>query len=225
MARYRYQLVAVTKEEKEYVIELNNGNKNNKGSLDYIDSGTSKFLNQQKIIDYLYWEHKIPNESLTLKIKYFVNKQTRYLPLIFNNREIEFVSQNVVNKKLEEMTEGEKTKKETYDNFAFAFLKRIETELFTNDDFFYFIVSLNEHYSSEKDSGNYLNDNVIQLLKEYFQRYVKPHNIQANKSHIQRELLNELEGSYKTLRTLYMYHKQYLNYKQNRINNENKKVK
>lgn len=206
-----YQLVAINPQGKEYVIELNNDNKNNRSSLDFIDSGTSRFAKEQDVIDYLVFKQKIPKEELNLKIRYARNKQMRYMPLIYANNEITQVAKNIddIGK---------------YNNFVYAFLKRIETEMFSNNDFFYFIKSLNERYENEKDSGNYLNNKVMGLLTEYFYTYVKPYNIEADKSEIQYDLLKQFYN-YKTLRTLYTYHIEYLNYKQNQINDASKKIK
>ena len=48
-----YQLVAIDKEGHEQVIKLNNENKNSKGFLFYIDSGTTYMKNHQSLVDYL----------------------------------------------------------------------------------------------------------------------------------------------------------------------------
>ena len=44
--RELYQLVAISN-GIEYVVELKNDNKNNRGSLELIDSGTTRFQNER----------------------------------------------------------------------------------------------------------------------------------------------------------------------------------
>ena len=56
--RELYQLVAI-KDGNESVIELKNNNKNNKGTLEFIDSGTTRFQSKEHLAWYLNKEGKI----------------------------------------------------------------------------------------------------------------------------------------------------------------------
>jgi len=198
-----YQLVAITKDGKEKVIELNNVNKNNRASLAFIDSGTTRFKNGQHLSEYLYKSGKITDEEVTFAIRYVRNGKYRYMPVIYDDSELAIVSKNENN--------------EIYFNeYVYNFLKRIESEMY-NGKFYYFIKSMNKQYADDKESGNYLNDKLMSSLLEYNQLYVNSGDIDTNKSELQYIILKELL-SYKQLRTMYMYYKEYINYKENKIN-------
>ena len=118
--RELYQLVAISN-GIEYVVELKNDNKNNRGSLELIDSGTTRFQNERHLAQYLYDTGKIPTTDVRFAIKYRYDGN-KYMPVIFNDRELFAISKNVGNNDI-------------YNDYVFFFLKKLEAEL--NNPMFY----------------------------------------------------------------------------------------
>lgn len=194
MERELYQLVAITKNNMEYVIELNNENKKNRGKLEFIDNGTTRFRNEESLAEYLYKVGKIPTKEVFFAIKYN-NKGPKYMPLIFSDKELTYVSKNVGDTDI-------------YNDYVFHFLKLLEVSL-SEPGFYNYLIRINSQYSREARNGNYINQKLIVSIIEYYNTYIKTKNIDANKADLQYSILKELY-SYKQLRTLRMF---YLNYK------------
>lgn len=194
MERELYQLVAITNNNMEYVVELNNENKNNRGKLEFIDSGTARFKDQESLAKYLYNAGKIPTTEVSFAIKYN-NKGPKYLPVIFSDKELAYVSKNV----------GDN---DVYNDYVFHFLKLLEISL--SDQVFYnYLIRINSRNEREARNGNYINQKLITSIIEYYNTYIKTNNIDANKADLQYSILKELYN-YKQLRTIRMF---YLNYK------------
>ena len=194
MERELYQLVAITNNNMEYVVELNNENKNNRGKLEFIDNGTARFENELSLAKYLYNAGKIPTQKVGFAIKYN-NKGAKYLPLIFNDKELTYVSKNV----------GDN---DVYNDYVFHFLKLLEVSL--SDSVFYnYLIRINSRNEREARNGNYINQKLITSIIEYYNTYIRTNNIDENKADLQYSILKELYN-YKQLRTLRMF---YLNYK------------
>lgn len=203
MERELYQLVAITNNNMEYVVELENKNKNNRGKLEFIDNGTtrSRFKNEGDLAKYLFDAGKIPTTKVNFAIKYN-NKGPKYLPVIFNDDELRYVSKNVEDKNI-------------FSDYVFHFLKLLEVAL--SDSVFYnYLIRINSRNERENGNGNYINQKLITSIIEYYNQYIKTNNIDANKADLQYSILKELYN-YKQLRTLRMF---YLNYK-NTLQKEN----
>ena len=201
MERELYQLVAITKNNMEYVVELKNENKKNRGKLEFIDNGTTRFKNEESLAEYLYNAGKIPTKEVIFAIKYN-NKGAKYLPLIFNDKELTYVSKNVAND-------------DVFPDYVFHFLKLLEVSL--SDPVFYnYLIRINSRNEREVRNGNYINQKLITSIIEYYNTYIKTNNIDENRADLQYSILKELYN-YKQLRTLRMF---YLNYK-NIIKKEN----
>lgn len=194
MERELYQLVAITNNNMEYVVELKNENKNNRGKLEFIDSGTTRLPDEASLANYLYSEGKIPTTNVVFAIKYN-NKGPKYLPLIFADKELTYVSKNV----------GDNS---TYHDYIFHFLKLLEASL-SQPGFYDYLIRINAKNEREIGNGNYANQKLITSIIEYYNVYIRTHNIDANKADLQYSILKEL-FSYKQLRTLRMF---YFNYK------------
>lgn len=184
-----YQLVAFDKNNIEYIIELNNDNKKNKGTLEFIDSGTVQFSDSEKLAEYLFNNGKIPTKDVTFSIKYLY-KENRYLPLIFNNREL----YNVLMSK--DFT--------VYNDFMYVVLRKVEVEL-NNKHFYKYLVEKNFNNMKIKNNGNYFSLNLSKKFNEYYVDYVLTNDIDSNRADIQCKILNELRN-YKQLRTVYMFY-------------------
>lgn len=194
MGKELYQLVAKDKLGNEVIIELNNSNKKNKGSLELIDSGTTLFENKYSLSNYLFKKGKIKDIEVDFMIKYFHNGE-RYLPVIFNDKRLRGI-----------------TKDETIKNDAiYIYLKHLEALLYSKG-FYNYIISLNEKNNKQKTNGNYLNQKIINSIIEYYNLYVRTNDIDSNKYEIQMVLLKELYN-YKQFRTLYLFVEEYNNQK------------
>lgn len=204
MERELYQLVAITNNNMEYVIELKNENKNNRGKLEFIDNGTTRFSNEESLAQYLYNAGKIPTTNVRFAIKYN-NRGPKYLPIIFADKELTYVSKNV----------GEN---DSYYDYVFHFLKLLEVTL-SEPAFYNYLIRINSRNERENGNGNYINQKLITSIVEYYNTYIRTHNIDANKADLQYSILKELYN-YKQLRTIRMF---YLNYK-NIIQKENQVV-
>lgn len=194
MGKELYQLVAKDKLGNEVIIELNNSNKKNKGSLELIDSGTTLFENKYSLSNYLFKKGKIKDIEVDFMIKYFHNGE-RYLPVIFNDKRLRGI-----------------TKDETIKNDAiYIYLKHLEALLYSKG-FYNYIISLNEKNNKQKTNGNYLNQKIINSIIEYYNLYVRTNDIDSNKYELQMVLLKELYN-YKQFRTLYLFVEEYNNQK------------
>lgn len=192
MGNELYQLVAIDKFNNEYVIELNNDNKNNKGSLSFIDYGTSTFKNKEALATYLYNNKKIPTEEVYFSIRYYRNGP-KYLPLIYDDKILKSVSKDIDN--------------DRYNDFVFYVLKQLEVQL-TNRVFFRYITTKNIENVKEDSNGNHLNQKLIDSIIEYYNVFIRNENIDSNRAELQYAILSEI-FNYKQLRTLYMFMEEY----------------
>lgn len=204
MARELYQLVAFSS-GIEYVIDLNNDNKNNRGSLEFIDSGTSRFPSEKKLAEYLYENGKIPTKNVKFAIKY-MHEGPKYLPVVINDLQIAALT-NSDNQKLKEMALLQNMEVD-FGQYVFRLVARIETEMF-NKEFYKTLLSINSKSKKRYRSGNYLNSKLMRALNEYFTAFVLPNDDYSNRTEIRLEILNELY-SYKQLRTMHLFYNEYI---------------
>lgn len=201
MANELYQLVAIDKNNKEYIIELNNDNKKDKGSLSFIDYGTAFFKDSEALAIYLHRKGKIPTTDVYFSIKYFRNGP-QYLPLIYNDSLMVNVIRNLDNDK--------------YSEFVFYVLKQLEVQL-SSDVFYRYITTKNIENGKQNSNGNYLNQKLINSIMEYYNVYIKGQRIDSNKAEVQHAILKEI-WNYKQLRTLYMFLEEYSKKIENSVN-------
>ena len=192
-----YQLVAFDKNNIEYIIELNNDNKKNKGQLEFIDVGTTRFRDSKHLAEYLFNNGKIPTKDVTFSIKYLHNGD-RYIPLIFNNSEL----YNVL--KSNDIA--------TYNDFVYIVLRKLETEL-SNRSFYKYLLTKNLKNRQINQNGNYFDMNLAKNINEYYNEYIATKNIDSDRSDIQIKILKELYN-YKQLRTIYMFYIEYMKNKE-----------
>lgn len=197
-----YQLVAIDKEGHEQVIKLNNENKNSKGFLFYIDSGTTYMKSKESLVDYLMMQGKISNPDVTFVIKYN-NRGVRYLPVIYNDPELRNVSLCATDTK----------KMKHYVEYLFD---KIDPEV-CNSNFYNYISELNDDIFSQIINGNYLNTYIFEKLRKYNEMFGIVRENMAYKEKYKRELVN-LFDDYKSIRTLYIFYKCYINAKSNNLN-------
>lgn len=195
MASERYQLVAIDNVTKErYVIELRNSNKNDKGSLGFIDRGVSVFKDQLELARYLFKKGKIP----TLNVSFFIvynQKGEKHLPLIFNDPCINNVSKRTDNKL-------------SYnDDFVYYTVRCLLAKL-SDENFYQYIKRENKRNQRSAYNGNYVDNKILDNIIDYYYEYIVPYEIDANSATIQYSLLKEFT-QYKQLRTLYYLIKQY----------------
>lgn len=199
MGKELYQLIAMDKIGNQVIIELNNNNKYNKGSLELIDSGTTVFESKDLLADYLFKKGKIKSVDVNFMIKYFHNGE-RYLPVLFNDKRLRGI-----------------TKDETIKSDAiYIYLKQLELLLYEKN-FYNYIISLNNKNNKQKLNGNYLNQRIINTIIEYYNLFVRNNDIDSNKYELQMILLKELYN-YKQFRTLYLFIEEYNNQNKNEIN-------
>ena len=158
MERELYQLVAITPNKMEYVIELNNENKKDKGTLAYIDSGTSRFVCVEQLIVHLFKQGKIPTVDVTFAIKYNRDGE-KYLPIILNDKRLAYISKNINNKPY-------------YEDYVFCLLKQVEVEL-EKGDFYYYLMDTNIANRKKYKCGNYLNNKLIEDIIIYYEAFVR----------------------------------------------------
>lgn len=194
-----YQLVAIAEDGVEQVIELNNDNKKNKGLLSFIDSGTTYMKDENALKEYLFRKGKINSLNITFAIKYN-NRGDRYLPLIYNDPEFRTVALNANNER----------KLESYARYL---IDKIDFEL-CNSDFYQIIMDLNEEVFSQISNGNYLNEHFLSKLKRFYELFGFSREDYLYKEKHKKELVDSLK-TYKTIRTLYIFYKIYLNCKLN----------
>ena len=191
MGRELYQLVAIDKNNNQYVIELNNENVKNKSNLEFIDRGTARFRDEKHLAEYLYQKGKIPTTDVAFSIKYRHNGD-KYLPVIYNDRELRLYLG------LDELGK--------YDHIVRLFvLTHME---FSKLNFLNFFITENKHNSNQANNGNYLNDKLFFDLINYYDTYVKNENSNEGKANLQFSILTQL-SNYKQFRTLYQFHKSY----------------
>lgn len=188
-----YQLVAFDKNDIEYVIELNNVNKNNKGTLEFIDSGTVRFRNTENLAEHLFNEGKIPTKDVIFSIKYRHNG-ARYLPVIYNDREL----YNVFTSK----------ELDAFIIFRDAVLKRLEAAL-SKKSFYKYFIEKNYYNTKVKTNGHFIDMKLAKDINEYYSEYIMTGDIDSNRSLLQYKILQELQN-YKQLRTIYMYYNEYM---------------
>lgn len=197
-----YQLVAIDETGKEQVIKLNNDNKNDKGLLSFIDSGTTYMENEQALIEHLIKQGKLDNPNVKFVIKY-TNRGIKYLPVIFNDPEFRFVSLNA----------EDKTKLKHYASYL---INKIDF-IFCNSDFYSNILILNSEIFSEISNGNYLDKHFLNKLRKYYEAYGIIKEEFSCKEDYKKELADGLK-TYKSIRTLYIFYKIHLSSK---LNNKN----
>ena len=191
MGRELYQLVAIDKNNNQYVIELNNLNKKNRGSLEFIDSGTVRFANEQHLANYLHKKGKIPTKDVNFFIKYKHNGD-KYLPVIYNDRDLFlFLGFNDSAK---------------YD-YILRFFRLIEIE-FSKRYFYDFFVSENKTNSNQSNNGNFLNNKLFFDLLSYYDTYIRTQNYESSRVDLQYSILSEL-FNYKQFRTMHQFYKTY----------------
>lgn len=197
-----YQLVAIDQTGKEQVIELNNDNKNDKGLLSFIDSGTTYMENEQALIHYLMRQGKLDNPNVKFAIKYN-NRGVRYLPVIYNDPEFRYVSLNA----------DDEIKLKHYASYL---INKIDF-VFCNSDFYSNILILNNEIFSEISNGNYLDKHFLNKLRKYYEAYGIIKEEFSCKEDYKKDLADGLK-TYKTIRTLYIFYKIHLSSK---LNNKN----
>ena len=102
-----------------------------RGKLEFIEKGTTRFRNEESLAEYLYKAGKIPTKEVVFAIKYN-NKGPKYMPLIFNDKELTYVSKNVGDTDI-------------YYDYVFHFLKLLEVTL-SEPVFYNYLVRINSQY-------------------------------------------------------------------------------
>ena len=194
-----YQLVAINEQGVEQVIELKNDNKNNKGFLSFIDSGTTLMENERMLIDYLIKQGKIDNPNVTFAIKYN-NRGIKYLPVVYNNPELRFLSLNAKDEKILKA-------------YARYLIEKIDNEI-CNSDFYQNILALNDEIFQQISNGNYLDKHFLEKLRRFYEPFGLLKEGVSEKEHYKKELCDSLK-TYKTIRTLYLFYKIHLSCKLN----------
>ena len=198
--RELYQLVAI-KDGEEIVIELKNENKINRGTLEYIDSGTTRFDSKEHLAWYLNNAGKIDTTEVEFAIRYNHNGP-KYMPVAYKDPELTVLSKNV-------------GYNDIFNNYVFFFLKKIEVAL--NDPNFYrYIMAVNSRRNDKYENGNYINQRLIEVINEYFNAYIRTGDIDSNRADLQHDILKELY-QYKQLRTLRSFYLKYTGQKDNRV--------
>lgn len=200
----RYQLVAIDNNSKqEYIVELNNDNKDNKAPLGFIDHGLSRFKDDYSLAKFLYEKGLIPTLNVTFKIKYRAKKKDNYLTPIYNDAYIYHVSGRVENRV------------DAYDDFLLFVIRTLLIYL-SKEDFYDFVLKENRKNSRRKYSGDFVDNRVIHTINDYYNMYIVPNHLDANSTEIQYTLLKEFTY-YKQLRCLYKFIKDYDNTKEKLI--------
>ena len=200
MAHELYQLVAIDKNNNQYIIELKNENKNNKSILEFIDRGTVRFLNEKHLAEFLYNKGKIPTKDVTFLIKYKHNGD-KYLPVIYNDRDLYLY-----------LGFNDSAK---YDHIL-RFFRLIEME-FSKRYFYDFFVSEIKYNRDQQNNGEYLNNKLFLDLINYYNSYICTGNIDNDKVELQYSILNEL-FNYKQFRTIHNFYKSYVENSKENIN-------
>ena len=196
MERGLYQLVAISNNGIEYVIELNNENKNNKSKLEFIDSGTTRFKDSMHLANYLYNNGKLPTKDVSFAIKYKHNVE-KYIPLVFNDKRLYALSKN-------------KPESDFYQDYIFYLFKSIQIEL--NHGFYNYLISVNNKNSRQKSNGNYLNSKLLTDISMLYNNYIKINNQSNSKLEFVHSIVKEL-FNYKQLRTMHIMYIDYCNSK------------
>lgn len=206
MGRELYQLVAIDKNNNEYIIELNNENKNNKGSLSVLDSGTTYFENENHLAKYLFAKEKIPTEDVRFAIKYNY-KGSRYLPVIYNDVDLNRISKKADNE-------------EVFIQYVLNLYRKIEEQLYDRD-FYEHLIIINDANSQEPNNGNYLQERLMQSIIRFYDTFIKINESELEKEYFRKEIIRQM-STYKQFRTLYMYYQAYINpyVKENNANEE-----
>ena len=205
-----YQLIAIDEKNNEYIIDLDNNNKNSKCFLFFIDSITTSKKNEEEFISELIKEGKLSNRNVKLVIKYNYSI-VKYLPVIYNEQELNSIA----------VCAHEEKNRKSYAEFL---INKITLSR-SNYDFFDYIVNLNDGIFSEINNGNYLNSHILEELGKFYSifNYSYSNEDLAYKEEYRRKLKNYI-SDYKTIRTLYIFYKHYLNTKVNNLS-ENDKYK
>lgn len=202
MSGERYQLVAIDENNNEYIIELNNDNKNNKGKLYFIDRGVTRFQNPQHLASHLYEEGKIPNVPVKFVIRYN-HVGIKELPLIFYDGDLLSISKNADDEaKISEI--------------ALKYYLKLE-EMLQKYGFYNYLRTINNRNSFDKKSGNFLKDRLIDNIRKLYENFILTQNPTSEKVEIQFEIMQDLT-EYKQLRTLHSFYKTYENMYVNNFN-------
>ena len=207
MGRELYQLVAIDKDNNEYIIELNNENKNNKGSLSVLDSGTTYFESENHLAKYLFAKGKIPTEAVRFAIKYNY-KGSRYLPVIYNDVDLNRISKKADNE-------------EVFMQYVLNLYRKIEEQLYDRQ-FYEYLIIVNDTNSQEPNNGNYLQERLMQSIIRFYDTFIKINESESEKEYFRKEIIRQM-STYKQFRTLYMYYQTYMNphnIKENNVNEE-----
>lgn len=192
MGRELYQLVAIDKNNNQYVVELNNENKKNKGSLEFIDYGTVHFANEQHLAEYLHKKGTIPTTNVNFFIKYKHNGD-KMLPVIYNDRDL-YIYLGV-------------DEAGRY-NEILRFFSLIQIE-FEKLNFYNFFLKQNKYNSNQINNGNCLNNKLFFDLIQYYDTYIKNKNYGEGKVDLQYSILTEL-SKYKQFRTMHHFYQSYI---------------
>lgn len=196
MERELYQLVAISDNGIEYIVELNNENKNNKSKLEFIDSGVTRFNDSANLATHLYNNGKIPTTKVNFAIKYQHNG-AKYIPLVFNDKKLYALSKS-------------KTESELYQDYVFYLLKSMQAEF--NQGFYEYLVSVNNKNSKQRSNGNYLNSKLLTDIGILYNNFIRVNNYSVSKADIEYSILKEL-FNYKQLRTMHIMYTDYCNSK------------
>lgn len=206
----RYQLVAIDEKNNEYIIELNNDNKNNKGTLNFLDSGISRFQNEQHLATYLYKQGKIPNVPVKFVIRYN-NMGVKELPLMFFDSELYTLSKIANNNAF--LTE-----------YALKYYLKLENAL-KDEEFYNYLMIINSKNTQDQKNGNFLNEHLITNISNLYKNFIIIPNPTSEKVEIQYSIINDLTN-YKQLRTLHYFYQSYANrFVKGNIVNETKETK
>lgn len=209
MVREIYQLVAIDQNNNEYVIELTNDNKNNKGKLSFLDRGISRFSNSQHLASHLYESGKLPNVPVRFVIRYNYDG-IKEIPLIFYDEELNSICKNVDNEAV-------------MSDYALKYYLRLE-EALKNDGFYNYLMFMNEKNVSNKKSGNILHNRLIANISRFYKNFVLLENPNSEKVEIQYDIMKDLMN-YKQLRTLHYFYKSYTNRNLKEVEEANESVK
>lgn len=201
----RYQLIAINNETgEEYIIPLNNGARNNKAPLGYIDNGVARFKCDDHLAKHLFDKGVIPTTNVTFKIKYRANKKDNYLSPIYDDITIRNVSKRANN----DLNSNDVFIEHTFNDLLIKLSK---------PNFYDFLLVQNKN---PQNNGDSLNDKIMGNIIKYL-REMDPRNILKIDFNLENSFLRELT-QYKQVRTLYKiikdFDRSYIDY------NENKEV-
>lgn len=192
-----YQLVAIDKNNNEYIIELNNVNKKNKGTLSYIDYGTSYFKDSESLAIYLFEKGKIPTKDVQFYIKYNFKEEKR-LSVLYNEQELRKILKD-------DIISFRRLGKEIFEQFILFF----EDHFFCN---YFFNLSYKERGLNKSDK---INNKLYNYITEYYNLFLSKGKLEVNDSEsfqykllLEDKIFDEL-CQYKQIRTMIILVKRY----------------